>query len=215
MFGVSIAKAYCDAKGHFIGVNSRHDTVDYALLDRIVEKKPGDQDIAIVHLRLGDVLENNSTTVEEFLEGQHFDPRAPNIGFVGVKGSYNGNVSFGYVKPLSYYEAVVNILPLHVRRIVLIGGSHKVLDMSKSLQYVEAIQTFFKNRGYDVMTRITTNPSWQAADEDFTFLSNAAHYVPGGGGYSYMAGKLVEYRGGRVYRPDDRLWRQNVSLSAK
>ena len=147
----------------------------------------------VVHLRIGDVIDgpgdiysSNTHTVEEYLTDSIDDL------FSGYKHNY--------VKPLSYYQGVVNIIKVrgyNVSEVMLIGGFHKTLSSyKKSLQYVSAVKRFFISAGFNVSTRID-----YPADDDFLFMANATFFSPSGGGFSKTIMRMVELMGGVIIAP--------------
>lgn len=158
----------------------------------------------VVHLRLGDVIENHSRTVESFLRGNVIDKLSTDcMGSLEWKGSSTGAGSEGYVQPAVYYIDIIEDYLKNgddtMKKVTLIGGTHKNISMVKSLHYVEEIKTIFETRGFTVVERISTCPSIASADADFTVMANATVFIPSGGGYSGLAAQLVTMRGNRVY----------------
>lgn len=153
----------------------------YDVLCDIVSKHGDDRpsgDMAIVHLRLGDVADDSRRTGEDlWLHG-------------------TGPVMF-YIKNQSYYENVVGSMKQDhpgISTIVLTGSTiHSgAKDHTPSLEYISLATGFFKSRGYNVIQRIAGH----TPDDDFAYMSHAQVYVYGGGGYSRLVGECVERLGG-------------------
>ena len=150
---------------------------DYQTLFDVVKKKSTsytlpESDELIIHLRIGDVFYNSEYTVDEFLEKTRL---------------YKVN-SVNYVKPLSYYQNILdNIKNINIKKIYLVGGYHKELKQTKSEEYVAKIKLFFEKHNYEVITRINEDP-----DEDFIFMSHASYFVQSGGGFSKLISEMVK-----------------------
>jgi hypothetical protein len=116
-------------------------------------------------------------------------------------GSITGAGAEGSVKSAAYYHHIIAqyVGDGHEKTVTLIGGTHKNINMVKSLHYVQEIKKIFQTHGFTVLERISTCPSIVSADADFTAMANATVFVPSGGGYSALAAQLVERRGNQVY----------------
>lgn len=157
---------------------------DYPVLLKIISKRNYPRqynNYLVIHLRLGDVIENSTNSVDDFL----------------LKPVYlthlNGN-SINYVKPLEYYQQIINkSKTLGVSKAILITGFHQGTNHTKSLQYVSHVKNFFQSKGFQCQTRINLDP-----DEDFLIMCNAKYFVPSGGGFSDVITNIVKLKGGRV-----------------
>ena len=157
---------------------------DYPVLLKIISKRNYPRqynNYLVIHLRLGDVIENSTNSVDDFL----------------LKPVYlthpNGN-SVNYVKPLEYYQQIINkSKTLGVSKAILITGFHQGTNHTKSLQYVSHVKNLFQSKGFQCQTRINLDP-----DEDFLIMCNAKYFVPSGGGFSDVITNIVKLKGGRV-----------------
>lgn len=154
-----------------------------ARLFRVIKRNDGNTSKGdfVVHLRLGDVVEDANYSVEEFLETQrYFYPRS-------VGKTWNA-----YVKPLQYYEKVAaQVSP--GQSLVIVGATHKTRKVAKSCQYAYAVAAYLRQRGLHVKLRLGSDP-----DSDLMYLTNSGAFVSSGGGYSVFAGDMVKKNGGRV-----------------
>ena len=143
-----------------------------------------DSNTLILHLRIGDVIDQTPHMVKEFLARYVL---------------YSNGVN--YVKPLSYYEAVhkkMTAADPNISKVVILGGYHKVLKRkAKSQKYVDRIQQFFESKNMSVTLRINMD-----ADEDFIFMSNSSYFTPSGGGFSELVKKIVQKRGKTIIAPE-------------
>jgi len=159
---------------------------DYNILLSIVKKKtketkdlPDKNDI-IIHLRLGDVVENNSADVITILSTY----------------TYRDIFSFtNYTPPLSYIkDKIKKINKKDINKLIFVAGSHIEMPTPKSCQYIEIIKRYFESKGYNVQTRLG-----RKADEDFIFMCNSRYFIPStNGGYTNLIKKIVEDMGNTV-----------------
>ena len=159
---------------------------DYNILLSIVKKKtketkdlPDKNDI-IIHLRLGDVVENNSADVITILSTY----------------TYRDIFSFtNYTPPLSYIkDKIKKINKKDINKLIFVAGSHIEMPTPKSCQYIEIIKRYFESKGYNVQTRLG-----RKADEDFIFMCNSRYFIPStNGGYTNLIKKMVEDMGNTV-----------------
>lgn len=162
---------------------------NYKLLDEIVKERTTNNDQIpipkqlLVHLRLGDVLDNTPYMVKDFL-ARH------------ILHANGGE----YVKPFSYYKSILQQMnALGLDAVILIGGYHIALaSKSKSEKYVQKIKDFFESHGKSVQLRINGN-----ADDDFIFFCNSTYFTPSGGGFSCLAREIVLMRGNHVIESND------------
>lgn len=159
----------------------------------------------VIHLRLGDVIDDHSRSVSAFLAGEAAPKPTTEVpNRLGKFAWYHGKnqdrtQSEGYVKPLAFYR---NLVPLFTRRgiktVYLVSGSHlKTSAPEKSQQYIAALKRFFEEHGLRVLVRWNHPP-----DDDFILLSNAKYFVPGGGGFSAIATEVAVRNGGVVLDED-------------
>ncbi len=138
-------------------------------------------DMLVVHLRIGDVIDKTPYMVKEFLSRYIMH--------------HNG---FNYVKPLSYYQEIIEqIRPLNIKSVTLIGGFHSdTKSQQKSIVYVNKIREFFEKNGFVTYTRINFDP-----DEDFIFMCNAEYFTPSGGGYSSLVKNILRKKAKTIIVP--------------
>jgi hypothetical protein len=146
---------------------------------------------AVIHLRVGDVINWAPFTVQEFLDERrrHYE-------------SWAEAYQQSFVRPLSYYDALP--FPKEVKRILLYGATrcggalrhdHKdMLDDSKSVAYVKAVTQLLLSKGFDVRAILNGDP-----DEDFLAMTGSRYFVPSGGGYSLLISQIVLRRNNKVY----------------
>ena len=106
---------------------------DYELLKKILSKRKLSKnlklpkDYCLVHIRVGDVIDNDNWTVKQLLEKDR------NY----LNGTYN------YVRPRKYFLEKINKLKkLNIKNIVIIAGSHLDLDnFNKSYEYLNEMDS--------------------------------------------------------------------------
>jgi hypothetical protein len=148
----------------------------------------------VVHLRLGDIIENHNRSVDDFWNGINFTLK--------MKYNHNGkNQAEGYIRPRQFYEKVHAYLETNwsgQKHILILTGSHKQLEMTKSKYYVDKVGSFFKDLGYTITIKISENCSTEEADTDFKLMCTSRVFIPSGGNFSRIATKCVKYNGGTV-----------------
>lgn len=127
----------------------------------------------IVHLRIGDILDHESQDPpnnQQFFDYINNDTKL-------------GRVYEKYVKPISYYNNIINELNLaKVNKVIIIAGSHvKCPNYKLSSIYINKIKQLFKENGIHVTLRLGLHP-----DEDLILSANAKKFYGSGGSYSVL-----------------------------
>ena len=169
-------------------------SADIEVLSKLIQNDPSDK--CIIHLRLGDVIDNSPLSVNEFWKNE-FNTKSGMNKLNGV--TWSGSAcnskddcsSSGYINPESFYVDICNKIP---SQIVIISGSHKkTLYPEKSQEYIKKVMSLFNSRGKTCELHWNRHP-----DLDFSTMCNAKTYVSSGGGFSQLAALVVKYRGGTV-----------------
>mmetsp|Transcript_15684 Transcript_15684/g.49075 ORF Transcript_15684/g.49075 Transcript_15684/m.49075 type:complete len:387 (-) Transcript_15684:204-1364(-) len=159
-------------------------------------------DALVVHLRVGDVLEDSASSVSRLLATEeHFG--------IGEQTDY--------VKTFSYYDKSVPDDAIKNRPVVLVAAAHsgagsiRFQNMAprpvKSCLYIHLLRKYFASRGAsEVILRLGNTP-----DDDIYYMSQATSFVPSGGYYSRLVFCVITHRGtGNLYAPldywSDRQW---------
>jgi hypothetical protein len=136
---------------------------------------PNDKDL-IVHLRVGDVVEDNSNNLSQILT------------------NYSYNFLHNYTCPIRNIQDKINKSKENFDKIILVAGSHKDILSPRSCKYIDVVKKYFENNGYIVELRLGKNP-----DDDFIFMSNAKYFIPScSGNYTLLVKKIVKILGGKV-----------------
>ena len=152
----------------------------FVFVSKKLTKDLPDKNDIIIHLRLGDVVENNSADVITILSTY----------------TYRDIFSFtNYTPPLSYIkDKIKKINKKDINKLIFVAGSHIEMPTPKSCQYIEIIKRYFESKGYNVQTRLG-----RKADEDFIFMCNSRYFIPStNGGYTNLIKKMVEDMGNTV-----------------
>ena len=131
-------------------------------------------DTLVVHLRMGDVIDDVGDVVEFWSGGQ----------------------STKYVFNRAYYDGLD--YPAEIQRVVLVGSNvHHASDHDRSHQYLLLVQEWFRTKlGVNVTTE--WHGGHHTPDDDFGYMTLASWFVVGGGGYSGLVAKCVLHNGGTV-----------------
>jgi len=136
---------------------------------------PNDKDL-IVHLRVGDVVEDNSSNLSQILT------------------NYSYNFLHNYTCPIRNIQDKINKSKENFDKIILVAGSHKDILSPRSCKYIDVVKKYFENNGHIVELRLGKNP-----DDDFIFMSNAKYFIPScSGNYTLLVKKIVKILGGKV-----------------
>ena len=166
---------------------------DYTVLNEIVSNDTGFPNISsnniVVHIRAGDTIFNAS---KQFSRSVPFSKTNLRV----------------YVFDRSYYKKVILMLSKYdITSVILVasfnqlarGKRHMRQNMKEeytkqNLKYIHLVQKLFLDSKLNVSLRINQG----TPDEDFLFMSDAKIFIAGGGGYSNLIARTVEYRGGIV-----------------
>eukprot|EP00977_Amphora_coffeiformis_P020089 scaffold7832_cov164-Amphora_coffeaeformis.AAC.3 len=139
-----------------------------------------DPDAIVIHLRLGDKVEDSDSSVKKML----------------FRGADPGRGTFQGLRAIkSLYELMSNVVDSGATEVVIRGGSLRPEPYLKSKIYANCIQEAFEEAGYDTTMSLDEGD----ADVDFNYIVNARKIITSLGGFSRFLGHLVLKRGGIVY----------------
>lgn len=167
-FPTSIASTY---------IQSTTKECDLETLDKLT--KINSDTLAVVHLRIGDVLDlQGLPDVQTFLDS----PTS------WTNGLY-------YVPTLNEWkDKILKLKEIGIERVEIVASSHvNYSSYPKSSVYIDAIANLFEKHGFKTSKRLGNNP-----DEDFKHMASSKTFVQAKGGYSKLIGSLVKYRGNTV-----------------
>jgi hypothetical protein len=176
-FPSSIASEYMHRTNSKNNMSILEDIIRHRSTDHI---NLPESDTLIIHLRVGDVVENNQSTVSEILTDYTY---------------LNSHLWSSYTPPLKHIHKKLESVKTKLRKITLVAASHEDIETPKSCQYIAAIQQYFENLGYQVTLRLGQDP-----DTDFIFLCNAKHLIPSSnGGFAHLIKTMCARLGGNIY----------------
>ena len=118
-----------------------------------------------IHLRTGDVIEEDSHSIEDFLENPiYYRP---------------GKHWSQYVSCWPMLKKSLENIPENINDITIFASSHINKNTKKSCLYLGVIKKLLTQNGYNVTMRLGQNP-----DEDVILMSTAPYFIQSGGGYS-------------------------------
>jgi hypothetical protein len=173
----------CDPEGPQYHIKRGNET----LLDEIIERRTGKPGFKkpppkamVIHLRLGDKMEDASASLEEMIRD----------------GADPGHRSFQGLHAIkSIYEFLTNIAESGLSRVIIRGGSQLPNRYKVSKHYAYCLKLATAKAGYNV----TMNLEEADADADFYFMVHAKHIIVSVGGFSRYIGHSVVRRGGILY----------------
>ena len=159
---------------------------------------------AIIHLRLGDILDdpfygNNKFKIDRKLYENipSDDEKYPKM----IKMEYNNKIVSRaenpnhYLKSISYYINVINKLKDHsVDNVIIIAGSHINCKNYKLSSYVfNVIRKLFEINDINVKISIGKHP-----DSDLFLVVNSEYFVPSNGGYSHLLTDIAKFNNVKI-----------------
>jgi hypothetical protein len=160
---------------------------NYSILENILRERtkktddlPGDKDL-VVHLRVGDVVEyNKSSLIEIITKYTHYNLFSP--------------IS-NYTCPIrNIQEKLDKLNGDEIQKIILVAGSHYNILTPKSCRYIDIMKKYLEDKGYNVELRLGKEP-----DADFVFMSNSKYFIPScSGNYTKLIKVMVKIMGGKV-----------------
>jgi len=157
-------------------------------------------DVAVMHVRLGDVLDlgnctRSISTPEDFSGVREKMAEVFEKGLRTVDRTQNWIHNKSYVFPRQYYEQAIEELPKEVRTVVVMSGSmcshtspYLIRDIGpvRSLAWLSELRAFLEGKGFRVVLRKADTP-----DEDLAYMSSARTFIQGGGDFSGLIAELV------------------------
>jgi len=143
----------------------------------------------VVHVRMGDVIDNANRPVVDMLTDQTF-----------YYPEHRHSDWNRYVMPLKHFDAIAAQLAPG-EPVTLVGSPHQpdgatwTEPFSKSCVYTYAVAMHMQEMGHRVQMRVG-----QAPDDDFVFMANSKTFAPSGGLYSQLVQAMVNKNGGQVLK---------------
>ena len=142
-----------------------------------------DNKTLVIHLRTGDVIDNNDFSIREFLSSNN------------ASNSVHRNRS--YTRGLPFYADIwdqIQSAHILIDRILVITGWHYEIHHFRSIAYINEVIKYLEQMVDRVEIRVNESP-----DEDFIIMSRSRYFVQSGGGFSRMVSGMVQMNGGRVF----------------
>lgn len=147
-----------------------------------LEKEIDYENTALIHLRLGEVIEESEYSAKDFFEKQ--------IDWSVFNTSR-------YVNSKKYYEYILdNNKNIPKKVIIYSGGCFSSNKSKKSTEYINLIKNFLQEKDFEV---IDTYYNSNNPDDDFVTMARSKHFIRSGGGFSKLIKKMVEINDGNVY----------------
>ena len=171
---------------------------DLNVLNEIIRKRTNKNhtkynDYLVIHLRTGDVIDNTSHSVDDFLK---YKLKSTTRNYVQTINYYKNIIkqinTYNYHKKMEHlYLGNTN---QNINKVLIITGFHTDGNHDKSLQYIKKIIQLFKSNNFIVKNRINYDP-----DEDFLIMCNSNYFVPSRGGFSGLIKKILVNKGKTIY----------------
>jgi hypothetical protein len=141
------------------------DAQNYDTLAGLVEKYlpelAPEPDELVVHLRVGDVIEDSPYSVSDLLSKQRkFEKNDRSAVFKAMNAVWRAKGRLtDYVKTLAYYKGVAKKYSNSpVTTVVLVAGGCYVQTFPKSAEYIKQVKQMFVRAGFDVKLRVGNPP---------------------------------------------------------
>jgi len=183
-------------KDIFCDIVKRRGRAGLAAVPPRVLPDPGD---VVVHLRMGDVLDNTMQP-EEVEDVWNYGVSIVPLQIRDGVGKHTLGW-WNYTKSKCFYSIMLAQLPANttMKRVVIIGSSiHNTRQGSKkknSLIFSGLVRSFFEGEGYNVKVRLNGLP-----DDDMVWMSHASAFVCAGGRFSKLAHECASYFGGTTFK---------------
>jgi len=156
-----------------------NDNNNYKLLKEIIKKTNLKEyniilpkKYCLVQLRIGDVIDLDKWSVEQFLNEERL---------------YKNGIN--YVKDKKYfYDKISKLKNYDVNNILISAGSHFLLEsFEKSYNYINKIKDLFENENYNVKLLLGIHP-----DDNMIITLSANYFIGSGGSYSNLLSNITD-----------------------
>lgn len=146
----------------------------FDILSKIVKKRmttfPITNDDVVIHLRVGDVINDNSGSIEDIL----LHP-TKNDKFI-YKDYYTPTLNYIYNK-IASFDSIHNV--------IIVAGNHLNVNQAKSCKYIFAIKELLEIKNYSVTTRLGNDP-----DDDFVLMCTCENLISSRGNFAYVINQV-------------------------
>lgn len=161
----------------YIQNNKLNKVNNIELLNNLISKNNNFNNICIVHLRVGDILDDKHYNNSKELILKKFNENIPNDNL-----NYSSKLLPNwYLKSKNYYLNKINILKNNnINNIIIIAGSHiNIGNYELSSYFINLIKNLFEKNNFKVKLRLASHP-----DDDLTIVANSPFFITSNGSYS-------------------------------
>ena len=156
------------------------------ILNNLLFKKISDQkNICVVHLRIGDILDDKHYKNSLELINKKFFDNVPHDDL-----NYSKDLLPNwYIKSKNYYLDKINMLKKeNIKNIIIIAASHiNIGNYKNSSYFINLIKNLFENNNFNVELRLAKHP-----DDDIILVSNSKYFIPANGSYSDLLKEICK-----------------------
>ena len=137
------------------------------------------KNVCILHLRIGDILDDKHYNNNKELIMKKFYNNIPDDN-----SEYSEKlIPNWYLKSQDYYNNKIDILKKNnVKNIIIIAGSHiNIGNYELSSYLINLIKNLFEKNNFNVTLRLAKHP-----DDDIILVANSKFFIPSNGGYSNL-----------------------------
>ena len=143
------------------------------------------KNICILHLRVGDILDDKHYKNSKDKLLKKFNNNIP-----GDDENYSTKLLPNwYIKSKKYYLDKINKLKLHgINKVIIIAGSHiNIGKYDLSSYYINLIKYLFEDHNFNVELRLANHP-----DEDIQLVKNSKFFISANGSYSDLLKEICK-----------------------
>lgn len=155
------------------------------ILNNLISKKSDIKNICIVHLRIGDILDDKHYKNSLELINKKFFDNVPHDDL-----NYTKNLLPNwYIKSKKYYLDKINMLKKEkIKNIIIIAASHiNIGNYENSSYFINLIKNLFENNNFNVELRLAKHP-----DEDIELVKNSKFFISANGSYSDLLKEICK-----------------------
>ena len=156
------------------------------ILNNIISNKISDKkNICVVHLRIGDILDDKYYKNSLELINKKFFDNVPHDDL-----NYSKNLLPNwYIKSKKYYLDKINMLKKeNIKNIIIIAASHiNIGNYKNSSYFINLIKNLFENNNFNVELRLAKHP-----DKDIELVKNSKFFIAANGSYSDLLTEICK-----------------------
>lgn len=170
--------------------NNNNQEENYKLLNKIINEKIKNEkiknnlsDVCVVHLRVGDILDDPHYNNSKEKLMNKFNNNIPNDN----EGYSPSLVPNWYIRSKEYYlKEIDELKKKNIKNVIIIAGSHiNIGNYKMSSYYINLIKNLFEKNGFNVKLKLASHP-----DDDIILVSKCKYFISAQGSYSQLLSEI-------------------------